>query len=62
MGWLTGIEGIQAIQPGSELHQAVVPSLAEAGKSVIPFTGLTFSLGITGPDLILAASFLPTLP
>jgi hypothetical protein len=35
MGWLSGIEGIQAIQPASELHQAVVPSPEETGKSAI---------------------------
>lgn len=62
MGWFTGIEGIQAIQPASELHQAVVPSPEEAGRSLIPSAGFTFPVDGAGQDLILAAHFPPTLP
>ena len=61
MGWLTGIEGIQAIQPGSKLHQAVVSSLEEARRSLIPSAGFTLPVAGAGQDLILAP-IPPTLP
>ena len=62
MGWLTGIEGIQPIPPGSGLHQAVVPSPEEAGRSLIPSAGFTFPVDGDGQDLVVAENFPPTLP
>ena len=59
MGRITGIQGIQAVPPGSQLHQALMPSPEEAGKSLIPAAGFAFPMDSADQDLMVAEPSYP---